>query len=185
MRGAYLLIAAGLAVGCNGAIGDAPAGAVHPEDVPRDPSLDINKAAYTQNAQQVRLLPFSVRVAKVAAVVGKPTTDAMFSELMRRRYQLGDYDFANGIVADAQWSASRLSNWVDSLKPVCTSAEMAARYPDLAGQDLDAFFRAATGRTLTQDERGNFTDELGGLPSDERNTTACMTVLSSLEFVAL
>ena len=178
-----LLVIVGLTVACHGAIGDAPDAPLAAE-TPRDPTLDINVPAYTQQVVQVRLLPFSIRLAKVAAVVGKPTSDAMFGELLRRRYALGDYDFANNIVADNQWSASRMSNWIDSVKPVCASADMAQRYPDLSGRDLDAFFESATGRTLTQDEVAIFRDALGGLTGDERDTTACLAVLASLEFVA-
>ncbi|MEZ0312436.1 MAG: hypothetical protein ACAI38_11730 [Myxococcota bacterium] len=182
MRRAALFITA-LTAACHGAIGDAPDSPLVPESE-RDPSLDINVPAYTQPAVQVRLLPFSIRLAKVSAVVGKPTTDAMFGELLRRRYQLGDYDFANGIVADNQWSASRMSNWVDSLKPVCASADISQRYPDLAGRDLDAFYKAATGRTLTQDELAVFGEALAGLTGEERDTTTCLAVFASLEFVA-
>ena len=123
-------------------------------------------------------------VVAAEAGVGKPTSDAMFSELVRRRYQLGDYDFANGIVADNQWSASRMSNWVDSLKPVCASADMAQRFPELAGRDLDAFYKAATGRTLTQDEIAVFGEAITGLTGEERDATTCLAVFASLEFVA-
>ncbi len=182
MRCAFLLLVA-FTVACHGDIGDAPESPLVPE-TPRDPTLDINVPAYTQAAVQVRLLPFSIRLAKVAAVVGKPTSDAMFADLVRRRYQLGDYDFANGIVADYQWSASRMSNWVDSLKPVCASADMAQRFPNLGSGDLDAFYKAATGRTLTQDELASFNQALTGLSGDERDTTTCLAVLASLEFVA-
>jgi hypothetical protein len=182
MRCAVLLIGVFTAA-CDGAIGDAPDSPLVPE-TERDPSLGINVPAYTQPAAQVRLLPFTIRVAKVSAVVGKPISDAMFSELVRRRYQLGDYDFANGIVADNQWSASRLSNWVDSLLPVCASADMVSRFPELAGRDLDAFYKAATGRTLTQDEVAVFGDAITGLTGEEGDVTTCLAVFSSLEFVA-
>ncbi len=178
-----LLWLVGLTVACDGAIGDAPDAPLDAE-AERDPSLDLNVPAFAQPAVQVRLLPFSVRLAKVSAVVGKPSTDPMFSELLRRRYQLGDYDFANGIVADNQWSASRMTNWVDALKPVCASADMVTRFPDLAGRDLDAFHKSATGRTLTQDELVVFGEALLGLTGAERDTTTCLAVLSSLEFVA-
>lgn len=178
-----LLIITGLCLaGCNGAIGDAPESHL-PAEVPRDPQ-DINLPGYTQNVQQVRLLPFSIRLAKVSAVVGKPVSDAMFDDLNRRRYQLGDYDFANGIVADNQWSASRMSNWIASLKPVCASADMTQRYPDIAGRDLDGFYRAATGRTLTQEEHAAFAEVVADLDDEDRHTTTCLAVLSSLEFVA-
>ncbi|MEZ0314437.1 MAG: hypothetical protein ACAI38_21930 [Myxococcota bacterium] len=183
MRRVLLVLGIGLTAACDGAIGDAPESQLVPETTP-DPSAEINVPAYTQAAVQVRLLPFSVRLAKVAAVVGKSTSDAMFAELLSRRYQLGDYDFANGLVADTQWSASRMSNWVDSLKPVCASADMAQRFPDLSGRDLDGFYKAATGRTLTQDEIAVFGDVLNGLTGEERDATTCLAVLSSLEFVA-
>lgn len=179
-----LLLIIGFTVGCNGAIGDAPDDPLAVHDAPVEPTLGVDVPAYTQPPVQVRLLPFSIRLAKVAAVVDRPTNDMMFSELLRRRYQLGDYDFANGIVGDNQWSASRATNWIASLKPVCASAAMTNRFPDLGGTDLDAFYKAATGRTLTQDELAGFTQDLEGLEGEERNQTTCLAVLASLEFVA-
>ena len=166
-------------VACSGRIGDVPLKPIVP-DTTEDP--DPNAPAFTQKPTQVRLLPFSVRLAKVSAVAGVPTDDQAFTQALAKRYQLGDYDYANHVVPDAAWSASRMSLWVDVMQPVCNSAAMRERYPDIG--HLAELYRAAYGRDPTDDELTAIADTTRGLDAANRQQTICLAVLASLEFVA-
>ena len=86
---------------------------------------------------------------------------------------------------DTSWTSSRLTTWVKALKPVCTSPAMRARYASLPDK-LDDLVLAAYGRRATPDDRRIVDEALAGAPLDEpgRYEVTCLTILSSLEFVA-
>lgn len=135
--------------------------------------------------EQPQLLPFNVRIGRVAAVIGLPTTDPVFDLLRKNRTSLGDHDFANGQQPDRLWTASRMSLWVRSLQPICASKAMRDRYPSLPA-DLGALIENAFGRPATDEDRAIVTEALASAPElDEtiRYQTACLALLSSAEFV--
>lgn len=134
-------------------------------------------------AAGVALLPFDVRLAKVARVAGLPIDDPALAQLRARRFELGDHDFSIGVRPDSSWSVSRIGAWVKALKPVCASPVMRHRYPSLP-QNLDAFVLAAYGREATNDDRAAMTEAVSALDAESKHELVCLAVLSSLEFVS-
>jgi hypothetical protein len=136
-------------------------------------------------AQFPVLLPFDVRLSRLSAVVGLPTSDASFALLRQNATQLGDYDYANGLEPDNTWTAFKMSLWVQSLKPVCSSQAMLARYPSLP-ESLGPLVEAAYGRALSEQDSADMAAALAALPlsAESRTQTTCLAVLSSLEFLA-
>lgn len=134
----------------------------------------------------VQLLPFSVRMSKIARVVGVAEDDAMFDELRLNRYQLGDYNFAESISPDDSWRARRMALWTKSLRPVCTSDAFTSRYAELPGSSLDELVREAYGREADAQDHAIYSEVLAELPlsADASHQAVCLTVLSSLEFLA-
>lgn len=140
--------------------------------------------AFALPRDRSELLPFAIRLRKVADVVGVGEEDALLEPLRTRRIELGDSDYARGVAADRTWLAARMSIWIDALRPVCTSEAMHARYPALPG-DLPALLEAAWGRPVAADELAAFTDPLAAtsLDDDARYEVLCLAALSSAEFV--
>ena len=137
-------------------------------------------------AAEMQLLPFPVRFARLQAVTGAAAGDPMFVKLLEARTSLGDYDFAAGVQPDSSWTALRITQWVTALKPICGSMAMKQRYPDLP-MNLGSFIEAAYGREMTSADLENVNQATAGLTltAEERRDGICLTVLSSMEFVAL
>lgn len=155
-----------------------------PELQPEDKELPEVGPAFVIPREQVALLPFSVRLAKVARVAGIPVTDPLLNNLRAVRLELGDGDYANGIRPDKNWTAARLAAWVKALRPVCQSAQLKARF--LLPRDLSSFIMTAHGRwAVTQDEQ-DITEELASetLTDDEKHELICLSILSTTEFVS-
>jgi hypothetical protein len=131
------------------------------------------------------LLPFRVRLSKVATVLGVPISDAALADLRTNHLDLGDFDFANGIRADTSWSPALMTLWVRSLRPVCASPAMKARYPALPA-DLGKLVTAAHGRAAEDADTTLVNEALAGMPLDEpsRYQAICLALLSSAEFVS-
>lgn len=142
-----------------------------------DPAFDLPREAIT-------LLPFRVRLAKVAAVAGVSPGDPILHELERKHLELGDHDYGAGVAPDQSGSAAQLALWVRGLKPVCDSTAMRSRFPSLPG-DLDLFFLAAHGRALDDLDRAEILGAIEGRVLDEPALyrTICTAVLSSAEMV--
>jgi len=134
---------------------------------------------------QVELLPFRVRLARVAQIAGVTTDDPLLEEMRARAAELGDHDFSTGVRPNLAWTAARMSTWVKALKPVCTSEAFRARYPDFAS-DPSALIAAAWGRPATDADLAEIEAALEGveLDSEERVQAICFAVLSSVELVA-
>lgn len=155
--------------------------------------------------ETVRLLPYSVRLNRLTLLVDRPASDPIFAEMDKRRFELGDYDHSQGVNPDLAWTATRMANWIAALRPICNSAVFKERYPELP-LDLPDLMHDAYGFTPTADEVAPFAALFDGLeedpdpedmPGDDKGTspldplsaatryeTACLGVLSSLEFVA-
>jgi hypothetical protein len=143
-------------------------------------------SAFAVERQQVRLLPFSVRMAKLSTVVGVPVDSPLFASLVEDRLALGDHDYAHGIPVGRSWSAHQMSVWVKDLLPVCDSGEMKARYPNLV-TDQAAFVERAFGRRADPDDRALIDESLAevpGLDDDAQYRAVCLALLSSAEMLS-
>lgn len=172
-----------LLVGCMGEIGSPPPR----EDIarPDDPEV-VPTTAFEEPSDRMQLLPFDVRLNRLASVVGVPASDPIFDEVRARRFELGDHDYARGTGPDLSWTASRMAVWLRAVRPVCDSPQMRERYPTFAGS-LDALVLAAYGRRATAADHDAYDAAIaGGAPVDEAATyrASCLAFLSSTEFVA-
>lgn len=133
---------------------------------------------------EARLLPFHVRMTNLANVVGVEKDHFIFDDLYMRRVQLGDHDFSGNIAADLAWNAQKMSVWVKSLEPVCTSIQFQERYPGI-GADPTPLLQQVFARDPDADELAAFADLVGGTPDPAAaDLMTCYAALSSLEFVA-
>jgi hypothetical protein len=125
-----------------------------------------------------------VRLANLERVAGIPQDHFAFTELLRQRYLLGDHDYAAGIAPDLTWAPQKMQMWVKGMIPVCDSAEFKARYPDLL-EDPTPLLQAAFGRDATDAELEGLGELAAEVPDlDMRYRMTCLSVVSSLEFVA-
>lgn len=189
-----------LTVGCNGTIGaldvpplpgssptPVPSASPSPTtpavpEVPPEPLPD----AFTLTRSSVQLLPFPVRLSKLAAVAQVSTDDPLLAPVVAARLSLGDHDYAHGIPADRTWTASKLTAWVAAVRPICASTQFRARFPALPA-DLGALIEAAYGRAADAEDRAAIDEALAELPAEDteaRYTAVCLAVLSSMELVA-
>ena len=134
-------------------------------------------------SERLRLLPFDVRLARVAAVVGVPTTDPLLEPLVARRVELGAPDYANGIQADTAWNASKIALWADLLEPVCASEPMRARYPSFP-ESLGSLIEQAYGRRMVPEDQSVLAElDAAMIDPERRYVLTCMTILSGTEMV--
>lgn len=140
---------------------------------------------FEQNRTNVKLLPFRVRFDRLRQLSGLSADDPAFAVLRARRYELGDYDYANGVNPDLTWNASRISVWVSAVLPVCRSSAMRTRFPTFPS-DLPKLLTAAYGLKPTADQLSDYETLLGDASIDEdaRHDSICVAVLTGLEFVA-
>ena len=148
---------------------------------PTEPALALER-------QSVRLLPFEVRLRKLSQVTGLAIEDPAFSGLLAARYELGDYNHAQGIRPELSWDGAKMAGWVRGLKPVCAHPAMRERYPSLP-EHLNELALAAYGREV--DERDLSTIEalltepsVAALDEATRYQTICLAMLSAMEFIA-
>ncbi len=130
------------------------------------------------------LVPFDMRVRRIATAIGVDVTHPMFADMYTNSLKLGDYDYANGALPDGSWNANRIAAWLNALKPVCNSAEMKAKYPALPA-DLPALIRAAWGHIPSADDAADFQNAIaaaGATPAVNYEST-CMAVFTAAEFV--
>lgn len=165
-------------------------GATNPDGTPVDPTAETPvqteelTPGFSIERNEVRLLPFHVRVQKLAQVSGLDPQDPMFDEVWAGRYDLGDHNYGQGIGPDLSWNASKMAKWVEALQPLCASEQMATLY-DLPA-DTGALLAAAYGRTPDAEEVAMFTDAVDAQMLDEaaRYQAICLAILTSSEFVA-
>src|SRR5689334_17478046 len=84
-----------VASACNGSIGD-PSSSGQP-GAGRGGTGAPEAASFDPAQTEPQLLPFWVRLNRVAAVAGLPVDDPAFEQLRNSHIDLGDYDYANGI----------------------------------------------------------------------------------------
>ena len=165
---AFLLVA--LTAGCSSELGT-----LEPDDRP----------AFENGKNSVELLPYNVRLSRVAGVLGVTTDDPALSEMRERHLELGDHDFASGVRPNLTWTSSRMSSWVAALMPACKSEAMRTLYPALPA-NVDDLMAAAYGRPATPEDLTAVDEALADVPLDdeERYMATCLAILSSAEFVA-
>lgn len=130
------------------------------------------------------LVPFNMRVRRIASAVGVEADNPMFATMSKNRLKLGDYDYANGALPDGSWNANRIAAWIDALKPVCSSPEMKAKYPTLP-ESLPQLVRAAWGHLPSEEDAADFNAALGaaGVDASVAYESTCMAVFTAAEFV--
>jgi hypothetical protein len=170
MRALSALLLVALAGGCSSELGT-----IDPDDRP----------AFESGRSQVELLPYNIRLSRVAAVLGVTTDDPALAEMRERHLELGDHDFASGVRPNLTWTSSRMTAWVAALMPVCQSEAMRALHPSLPA-GAAALMEAAYGRPVTPDDQAAIDEGLADVPIDdeERYMATCLAILSSAEFVA-
>ncbi len=188
-----VLLFAVAAVGCTGSISDptssgspAPKGGQGGPSGPGSmPAGGGGDESFTLPVDSVTLLPYSVRVEKVAHVAGVAVSDPLLQPLRDASGELGGYDFANSRKPDSTWTALRISVWIRAVKPVCASPQMRGRFAALPDA-LPALVEAAYGRAITGEDRAAIDAGLMGLTLDDsaRYEAVCLSVISSLEFLA-
>lgn len=161
--------------------------APHNPDAPSivDPNIDTEELTpgFTLQREEVRLLPFHIRLAKLATLTGLATDDPLFDRLLSSRYDLGDHNYGQNVGPDLSWNASKIALWVRAIQPICTSEAMAMRY-DLP-QDTSALLAAAYGRSPEADELVDFEAvQQQNLDEAGQYEAICLAVLTSSEFVA-
>lgn len=155
------------------------------DEASQEPSPEDPGVPFRVPTEEARLLPFPVRMQNLAGVTGQPLEHPMFLELVELRFQLGDHDFASGVAPDLRWSAEKMQYWVRGLKPVCSSAEMAAAYPDLL-TDPRPLMRKAWGHEPSAEEVDALADlQDGTVPAEGQFVVTCLAVLTALDFVSI
>jgi hypothetical protein len=151
---------------------------------PAAPEVEKLEGAFQLPRDRVSLLPFPVRLLKVATVLGVPTTDPLLDGLRRNRIDLGDGDMANGVRPDRSWTAAKIGLWVKELRGVCGSPAMRARFT--LPRDINQLVMTAHGRQAAMADSVDVTEAVAGitLNETERHVITCLAVLSSAEFVS-
>jgi len=133
---------------------------------------------------EVQLLPFPVRMTNLAQLLDVPSSHAMFTTAYELRLLLGDHDFSQQHAPDLRWTAERMHTWVRALVPICGSEVVRFKYPSLH-QSAGALMRDAYGRDPSLTELESVEAVFSSAASDnDKARLVCLTVLSSLDFVA-
>ena len=133
--------------------------------------------------KSVQLLPFKIRVTKMQNLLGS-TDAALYAGLQSRRFELGDFDYAQSVAPDLTWTEARIQLWIESIQPLCSSGQFRARFPYPAS--ANAFIKAAYGRetNATDDTLLAEIAKLSDIDQNQKGEMLCTVVLSSLEFLA-
>jgi hypothetical protein len=142
-------------------------------------------APFSVRIGEPELLPFDVRVRRIASTLQVPGNSPLFAEMMSKNIQLGDYDHAAGALPDNLWLARRLATWADALTPICGSSEMKALFPTLP-DGVGQLIEAAWGRSASDEEVNEIAIAVSeaALPDAAMSYEAtCMAVFTAAEFV--
>lgn len=147
------------------------------------PPVVVERPDVTLPAPQLKLLPFDVRLRKVAAAVGVPVADPLFDAVRAQRLQLGGHDFANGVAPDLAWNAQRMALWLEVMVPVCADARVRTHFGEWRAQGLEKFAVEAWGRPVTQADKDDLAPTLA-IAGDTGWRATCAALLSSVELLA-
>jgi hypothetical protein len=131
--------------------------------------------------ERLKLLPFEVRMKRLAAAVDLPVTDAVFGTLRGRATDLGAHDYANGVAPDLSWTGRRMAVWIEGVVPVCADNRVRNKYPDWAAS-MDDFALRAWGRHATPEDAADVVTPQG-LGANETWRANCVALLSSVELL--
>jgi hypothetical protein len=185
------------ALSCNGALGplgtSAPVspGVTPPAETPGQTppapsSVAPSETAFPPSRDKLVLLPFEVRLKRIADVAGVATSDAMLSELRARRMDLGAHDFGANVAPDLSWSAQRMTIWVQAIAPICDNASFKARFGDW-NTGLKTFAPLAWGRKADAADLALLEQTIAEAKTDSKESqwrATCLLLLSSSELVA-
>ena len=138
---------------------------------------------FVMNNNQLNLLPFTMRLRRVAAVLGVSIDNPLLDGMRAARISLGDYDFATGVAPDRAWTPSRMVRWVEVVLPICHADTFTARYGTLP-EGLSDLISEAFGRDATEEDLQDAQEIAATLTdANDAHEATCLAVLSSAEFV--
>jgi hypothetical protein len=152
-----------------------------PDSVGPTPAPPSGRPEVELPVERLQLLPFEVRMKRLAAAVELPVNDGVFSALRARATDLGAHDFANSVAPDLAWTAARIATWVEGLLPVCADARVRSRYANWS-TSLSGFALRAWGRAATSEDRAEVV-AAQGLSDAEAWRVTCVSLLSSAELL--
>ncbi|MDX2014748.1 MAG: hypothetical protein SFW67_31410 [Myxococcaceae bacterium] len=132
--------------------------------------------------ERLQLLPFEVRLKRLAAAVELPVADPAFDALRSRATDLGAHDFANGVAPDLAWTGRRLSVWIEGLAPICSDSRVRTRLADWAAS-MPQFALRAWGRPSTPEDVAELVTG-GGLSAADAWRANCVVLLSGVELLS-
>jgi hypothetical protein len=183
-----LLICMVTLAGCEGVLEDGVLTAAprSVEEAPPAPTPTVLPAEERERVvlppERLTLLPFEVRLKRLATAVELPVSDAVFHGLRARAGDLGAHDFVNGVAPDLSWTAQRMATWVEGILPVCADMRVQARYADWTTA-LPAFSLRAWGRASTNDDLADLAPPMG-LTAAQAWRIHCVSLLSSAELLS-
>jgi len=133
-------------------------------------------------ASSPRLLPFDVRLKRVASAVGVSVDDAVFDAARTRRLSLGAHDFANGTSPDLQWNSQRIAVWIEAMLPVCGDTRVRSSFNSWASGGVEKFTQSALGRPSTAGDLDDLSAPLA-VSGDAGWVATCLALMSSAEMV--
>lgn len=152
-------------------------------DDPDNPPGTGPLAGFSLSLARLEPMAFKSLLSKLAFLVDADektlTTNAAFAELIKNRYNLGDYDYARRSPGNSQWEVTQMNLWMGSLLPYCTSAALKTKYKS----DVTAFVKAAISREPSADElKALAANTKLNADAAKKFEGACIAYLTSLEF---
>jgi len=142
-------------------------------------------AALDATRDSIELLPLPVRLRRVAEVAGIPVHANFLDPLRESALEIGGHDFGQGVPPGLSWTAPRIASWTRGLLPVCESDAFRLRYAEFP-KDLGALMLAAYGKPPPSGLADAIWSDISDRVSDpdRARVTACLAIMTSLEFVA-
>jgi hypothetical protein len=128
----------------------------------------------------LKLLPFDVRLQRIAPAVGLAASDRVFDAARAERLALGAHDFVNGTVPDLHWNSQRMATWIAVMVPVCRDSRVRAYLGDWKQGGVEKFMAGALGRASTADDLADLSAALA-VSGDDGWIATCLTLVSSAE----
>jgi hypothetical protein len=155
---------------------------------PADPATRLERSGAVAGGRpevtlppaSLKLLPFDVRLRRIAAAVGVPVGDAVFDAARAQRLALGAHDFVNGSAPDLQWNSQRMASWITAMLPVCKDARVRTHLGDWRQGGVGKFVESAFGRASTPDDLGDLAPPLA-ISGDDGWVATCLALVSSAE----
>lgn len=140
----------------------------------------VDRPAVTLPLAPLKLLPFDVRLRRVADAVGVPVNDKVFDAAREERLALGAHDFANGTVPDATWNSQRMASWMTAMLPVCRDSRVRTNLGDWKKGGVEKFVQGAFGRAYAANDLEDLS-AVTALTGDDGWVVTCLSLVSSAE----